>query len=255
MFLAGLHLLLNAAGAMAGVAASRRSLRLAALLGFLLLGVILAKFAIAMIPAAEANLFPWDFYPLVERWWFFPLVFFLLGAGMYAARKSMWRRDLLLVMGGLLLLRVGDIVWADAAPRPVLEGKLNPYGFCPQTSEYSCGAAAAVMFLYLNGIDSYEEEMARLCVTRSGLGGTTEAGVIRGLKRKGLRVKAVTAEEITAPCMASVKIDWLVSHWVVVVEVLPDHVRLADPMNGFSRWKKDIFMSRWHGSMVVVEEE
>ena len=53
-------------------------------------------------------------------------------------------------------------------------------GTCPQTTEYSCSAAAAVTLLARHGIRTTEARMAGLCLTRAGLG-TPSLGLYRGL--------------------------------------------------------------------------
>ncbi|MHC4606410.1 MAG: cysteine peptidase family C39 domain-containing protein [Planctomycetota bacterium] len=256
MLVAAIHVLLDALGAAAGVAVARRSLRLATFFCLAALAVVLSKFAFFTIPAAEARLFPWDFYPYVEPWWAYPFVFFLLGAALYAARRSMIRRDLLLVFGRFLLLRVMDAAWADVRPHPPLTGTVNEAGFCAQTSAYSCGAASAAMFLHLHGIETTEDEMARLCVTRSGyLGGTTEAGVLRGLRRKGLQARVCAPEEITAPAIVPIRLNWFVGHFVVVRRVRRDRVLIADPTQGFYIMSMEKFRGMWQGSAIEVLPE
>jgi hypothetical protein len=54
-------------------------------------------------------------------------------------------------------------------------------GFCLQTTDRTCTAASAASLLGLCDIRATEQEMADLCLTRSG---TTWQGLYRGLKRK-----------------------------------------------------------------------
>ncbi|MHC4606411.1 MAG: cysteine peptidase family C39 domain-containing protein [Planctomycetota bacterium] len=251
MLLAGIHLALDALGAAAGAAVARRSLRWATLISALILAVVVGRFLLATRPALEVRLFPWAFYPCVEPWWFYPFVFFLLGAALTAARKSVWKRDLLMVFAGLLLLRLGDMTWAEVRPRPELAGTVGESGFCRQTSAYSCGAASAAMFLHLYGITATEDEMARLCLTRSGtLGGTTHAGLALGLRRKGLEVRVRAPERITGPAIVPIRQTWLVSHFVVVRKVERDRVYVSDPTHGTYSMSRERFSTLWEGSVV-----
>ena len=48
----------------------------------LLLALIILKAVVGHIPAAEATLFPWDWYPYVEPWWYLLPAMFLMGAGL-----------------------------------------------------------------------------------------------------------------------------------------------------------------------------
>lgn len=52
---------------------------------------------------------------------------------------------------------------------------------CRQTTDYTCSAAAAATILRTLNIDTTEQEMARLCLTRSG---TTWLGLYHGLSTK-----------------------------------------------------------------------
>ena len=74
-------------------------------------------------------------------------------------------------------------------PRPPIEARWR-YGVCMQTTNASCGAAAAATLLAMHGISSTESEMADLCFT--GDDGTTMQGLYRGLRLK----TAGTAREV-----------------------------------------------------------
>lgn len=54
-------------------------------------------------------------------------------------------------------------------------------GVCMQTTEATCSAACGATVLHAHGIETSEEEMARLCLTRTG---TLWHGLYRGLKLK-----------------------------------------------------------------------
>ena len=92
------------------------------------------------------------------------------------------RRALLLTPAAL-----GAALWSYAwyfLPVPSgLGGRADATGYCAQTSNDSCSAAAAVMLLHAHGIPATEAEMARLCLTRAGQG-TTPLGLYRGLALK-----------------------------------------------------------------------
>jgi len=152
----------------------------------LLLALIILKAVVGHIPAAEATLFPWDWYSYVELWWYLLPAMFLMGAGLQVVWRSTWKRDAVFVGAGLLLIRTGAAGWATAQP-PELQGKVLDSGVCLQTSGYSCGAAAATSFCYYYGVRVSEREMAEHCVTRTGgpgLAGTSDAGLMRGLRQK-----------------------------------------------------------------------
>src|SRR5262245_39255762 len=170
----------------AGVLAFRRSLRLATGVVAAMLSLILLKTGANQVPAGEPRLFPWDWYPFVEGWWFMLPAMCIFGVGIMVVRRSVWKRDGLLVAGGLLLVYCGALAIAMARPHE-RTGRIDDKGACHQTSGYSCSAASAVMLLHQAGISATEQEMAELCVTRAGntrVAGTTDSGAMRGLRRK-----------------------------------------------------------------------
>ncbi len=245
-----LNLLLSGACVAAGVMTAKQSLRRAAVAGGIGLVLVLAHFALAHVTGIEARFITWEAYPFVERWWFHLPVFFTIGAGLYAARASVILRCTLLVFTGLFLMRAAEGMRADAFRRP-LTGQVARDGLCRQSTDYSCGAAAAATFLHHLGVETTEDEMGRLCATRRGLaGGTTEAGVLRGLRRKGLRVEVV--RELRAPSMAPIRLNALVAHWVVVTDATPTRVRIADPRGHWVGMSREIFNHMWLGSCVAV---
>lgn len=82
---------------------------------------------------------------------------------------------------------LGASLWSYAwyfLPTPSgLSGRVDASGYCRQTTNDSCSAAAATMVLHHYGIAATEAEMARLCLTRSRLG-TPSLGLQRGLALK-----------------------------------------------------------------------
>jgi hypothetical protein len=129
-----LSILGSAAAAGAGAAAARRSLKGGTIASLVLLGVVLAKLALSRLPAAEARLISWDGYPCVEPWITLGPALFAFGAGLFAARHSRLKRDLLMILAGILLLKTGV---AAGAGHDGLRGRVDAAGFCPQTSPYS----------------------------------------------------------------------------------------------------------------------
>src|SRR5262245_58766618 len=101
-----------------------------------MLALVLFKFAAGHLPATEARLLPWDWYPFVASWWYLVPTMFLFGAGLWAARASLVKRDLLLVLAGLLLVRTGIAGWQSRSDHAALTGEINERGVCPQTSSY-----------------------------------------------------------------------------------------------------------------------
>lgn len=243
--------------AAAGALVAARSVGVAVAAGLPLLAVLLGKLALGRVAAAEATLFPWDAYPTIEPWIALAPASFLAGAGIRAARKSVWKRDALLVLGGLFLLRTGLTAWGSRESLERLDGAVRADGVCMQTSDYTCGPAAAVALLHWYGIPSTEREMAGLCATRPGFGGTSECGVMRGLRRKlggsGIPwIRTCSYEELTAPSLVSLRHTWLVGHCTMVVEARPDGVLLVDSQSGRCWLPRDRFERAWTGSAITI---
>lgn len=260
MTLLAVQILGSALMTAAGVAALRRSLSLATGLVAVMLSLILLKVGAASVPAAEARLFPWDWYPYVESWWYqFPAMF-IFGAGVTLVRRSMWKRDGLLVGAGYLLVHCGVIAVLMSRPHE-LTGKTDARGICHQTSGYSCSAAAAVMLLHRHGIAATEQEMAELCVTRAGnsrVAGTSESGAMRGLRRKlGPHGKPVIStpayESLPVPSMAAIQLSPQLSHSILVSAVEPDQVKVVDPLYGFGTIPRPQFERMWKGTAIHVD--
>ena len=89
----------SAAMAVAGVAALRRSVPLATSLVGVMLVLILLKVGASQVPAGEPRLFPWNWYPFVEFWRYLFPAMFILGAAVSKVRRSIVKRDALLVLG------------------------------------------------------------------------------------------------------------------------------------------------------------
>jgi hypothetical protein len=244
----------------AGVATFRRSRPAATVLVGVMLGLILLKAAVNHIPAAEPRLFPWDWYPFVEFWWYLFPAMFIFGVGIILVRRSVWKRDVLLAGGGFLLLYCGVAAVAAEQPKNLL-GVVNEDGICLQTTGYSCAPAAAATLLHKYGVAATEDEMAALCATRGGgirTAGTSDAGTLRGLRRKlGDRgtpvISTPSYEEIPVPALVAIRLNPQVNHCVMVSKVEPDQVRVIDPEFGRGTILRAQFERMWQKSAIHVE--
>jgi hypothetical protein len=239
------------------VGLARWSIKVAVAAGVPLLALILFKFWLTRHPAFEARLFPWDGYPLFEAVWYLVPTFFLAGAGLYAARTSRLKRDALLVLTGLLVLRTG---LSAGHSHEGLRGQVDASGVCRQSAAYSCAPAAVAAYLHLLGVEAGEREMALLCATRPGLGGTSECGVMRGLRHKvGEHARVLMStpayEDIPAPSIVTLHISWLVDHCVMVERVGKADLTLMDPARGRTTLSRADFEGRWKGVAIFVQPQ
>lgn len=248
--------------AAAGVWAVRRSRPWGTAMCALLLSPIVLKAVVGHIPAAEAALFPWDWYPCVEPAWHLIPAMFLVGAGLQLVWPSPWKRHALLIGASLLLARTGAAAWSTAHP-PSLNGTVNDAGVCLQTSDYSCGAAAATSFVYYYGVRATEREMAELCMTRSGgpgLAGTSDAGIMRGLRRKlagryDILIGRRTYDDLSTPALVPLETMPGIGHCVLVWRVDPELVHVMDPRSGRTTLSRSAFQRQWTGAAIWAEHQ
>jgi len=262
-----LSILLAIAGLWLGIALSldRKWVGLSAVVAGL--AVIAVRGVLAYSPGLEERLYELDNYP------YFALTFSTAAATMvlaFLARKVARKllAVLLWVLCVLLVLQEGyyslQFVLAERWYAR-LEGKVDATGYCPQTSEYTCGAAAGAMLLHAAGVAANEEEMARLCLVRAGIG-VTDLTLLRGIKRK-LRGTAYTAQVLRAltydqllvlpkPCLVSIRQGWLLDHTVIVRFMNRRALRLLDPEPrlGPHDYSRPRFERIWRGDAMVLRK-
>lgn len=202
------------------------------------------------------RLLPFSNLIVIGNW--FPFVASLLG-GLSSAQSSLplWRRGLTVI--GLQLAGVFVVLWPLMGTAPQC-GHAWSDGICLQTTNETCSAAAAATLLQMHGIDSTEQEMADLCLTRRG---TNWMGLYRGLKKKtagttwDVEVFTVSADQLRSldgPSILSVGISqedqasslyqtdlgWTpgVRHSVVLLGFVTDLVDIGEPTPdaGRERW-------------------
>jgi hypothetical protein len=162
--------------------------------------------------------------------------------------------------------------------RPPSVGDRWRDGVCFQTTQASCGPAAAATLLQEYNIAATEEEMSRLCLTT--MHGTSMLGLYRGLKLKtrGSELDAMpfvgTPEDLresgVGPVLLSVGLPsssdvdpvyeqqwgWIpgVSHTVVLYRFLGnDKAEIGDPATGREVWNLRDLKVLWHGSGIYLK--
>lgn len=245
---------------------SRRSCDLAAV------AIVLAMFAyirLAWYAVWVAEWLPVSNLIVVGNW--LPLFAGLLGAIVWRRLGVENRRR------GLVLAALG-ITAGYSALHPLLgetprcDNLWTRDGVCIQSNRTSCTAAAAATLLTVHGIQTNEQEMADLCLTRDG---TTWLGLFRGLKLKtqgtpwDVQVVACDARnlrEFEGPVVLRVGLDastnadvayqteygWTpgVTHSVVLFGFEADRYALiGDPTPGIGRerWTTDELAVLWRG--------
>lgn len=198
----------------------------------------------------------------------------LAGVGWVISPRRAWGKAVILgvLVACALYLPYRWLFEEHPAARNVWLGSL-----CLQTTNATCGAAAAATLLNSVGIASNESEMTRLCFTTWR--GTPLHGVIGGLARKTegtpWRVKVMKTDlksllQLGRPAILRVGLDddastdtryvrqwgWMpgVAHMVVLSEVNADgRLRIADPSTGWEGWEPEALDVLWQGIAIVLE--
>jgi hypothetical protein len=170
--------------------------------------------------------------------------------------------------GGIFLVLIVSMyaVWPFAASalnrRELLTmpTRLDEDGVCLQSTDFTCGPAAAVTALRQFGIYGQEGRIAVASFSSSAIG-TPPDLLCRGLQ-KLYASQALTCElryfrslaELPAgqPVLAVVKYKLTEDHYVVILEVTPNYVVVADSNLGKVAYHHEYFMERWRKLGIVL---
>lgn len=120
-----------------------------------------------------------------------------------------------------------------------------------QTAPWACGPAALRVILAVHGIETTEEEVARLAAmdpSGTTLYGLQQAAKVYGLDAKGERWNWARLLQEQFPAIAYVDKN----HYVVVLGINEGYITLFDPAIGQIRQRKEVFAARWAGEMLSV---
>lgn len=171
--------------------------------------------------------------------------------------------------GGAFLALIVSLyaVWPFAASATnrgylaALPTKLDTNGICIQSTDYTCGPAAAVTALRHLGLDGHEGQIAIASHSSAAIG-TPPDMLCRGLRSlyadKGLECDLryfAKLEELPVgqPVLAVIKYTLLEDHYVVVLGVTEDYVFAADPNRGRVSYTRKNFMERWRKLGIVLK--
>jgi predicted double-glycine peptidase len=171
------------------------------------------------------------------------------------------------------LLMAGFVVWFSALPLlgPTLvrdrlsnlTTKFDRAGVCRQTTDYTCGPAAAVTALGRLGLAAEEGELAVLAYS-SPITGTLPDCLYAALKNRysadGLRCQYRHFDSIdqlknAGVILAIVKEAFLTDHCLAVLDVTDDAVTVADPATGKRLMQHSQFEKIWRFSGIVLERQ
>jgi hypothetical protein len=137
---------------------------------------------------------------------------------------------------------------------------VSPNGVCLQSTSYDCGPAAAVTALRKLGIPAQESEIALLADTcpAAGTSPDTLARILRdryagdGLLCEYRPFASVRDLPQDAIILATMKLTFLIDHFVAVLAVTDDDVVLGDPLHGYVHISHQDFAQKWRFTGIVL---
>jgi hypothetical protein len=143
-----------------------------------------------------------------------------------------------------------------------LNTRIDSDGVCLQSTDYTCGPAAAVTALRKLGLPAEEGHIAILSCT-SFQEGTPIDLLADGLKREytasGLSVECRAFDNIAelkqaGLTLAVIRYGFLVDHWVTVLGVTDSEVVIGDPLGGVGRFSHADFAKKWRFIGLVLKK-
>ena len=144
-----------------------------------------------------------------------------------------------------------------------LTTRFDSNGICRQTTDYTCGPAAAVTALGILGLSADEGEIAILSYT-SPVVGTLPAFLCSALRNRygaaGLKCRYRRFDSIeqlrdVGVTLAVVKDAFLLDHCLAILEVSEHTITVADPVTGMRLIPYKQFEKIWRFSGIVLERE
>ena len=135
-------------------------------------------------------------------------------------------------------------------PPPRRRGRRVP--FVPQVDEADCGAAALAMVCRYFGRKVSLGYIRELCCTGpdgAGLNDLCRAATELGLTARAVKKAGDALDQVQAPAI----LHWDDGHWVVLLEVGRERVRLADPASGPRTLPRAEVSAHWSGYAALFD--
>jgi len=238
----------------------------AEILGYLLRHFVFALLAFVLSNRIPSLFYAESFYRLFSgRFVYFayslliPFVFGLLFPRLVGLRqrRMLWILTAATVYFGILPF--AETVWV----RPRLAG-LETWredgGICLQTTDYTCGAAAAVTALALLGVEAEESVLAIASFTTPSRGTSDSLLSVaieslfadQGIGCRLIWFSSIDQMRDICPVIATVKHRFMIDHYVTVLAVDDDGVTIADPLKGLERVSYDAFGRKWRRVGIAI---
>ena len=133
---------------------------------------------------------------------------------------------------------------------------------CMQSTDYTCGPAAAVTALRYLGIDATESELA-LAADTVPLMGTDDRLLANAIENlygdEGITCSVEffnSIEEMKGKCpiLMVIKFSFMIDHFVTVLDIDDEYVILGDPTNGRISHSHSVFLKEWRQIGIVVQK-
>jgi predicted double-glycine peptidase len=168
-------------------------------------------------------------------------------------------------------LMAGFVIWFSVLPFLVpaliknrlsnLQTKFDKNGICRQTTDYTCGPAAAVTALGKLGLRADEGELAVLSYS-SPMTGTLPACLssalqdrysAEGLSCRYRRFDSIAQLKNAGITLALVREAFMMDHCLAVLEVSDDAITVADPVTGTRMMPYEQFEKIWRFCGIVLQ--
>ena len=138
---------------------------------------------------------------------------------------------------------------------------INSDGVCRQSTDYTCGPAAAVTALHKLGFPAEEGQIAILSGTSSTTGTPPDIlaeALQKYYGRDGLVVKYRPFKSISelrqaGLTLAVTKFTFMVDHYVTVLGITNSEVIVGDPLSGLKKIPYDDFRREWRFVGIVLK--
>jgi hypothetical protein len=169
------------------------------------------------------------------------------------------------------LLMAGFVIWFSVLPflMPALikdrlsnlQTKFDKEGVCRQTTDYTCGPAAAVTALGKLGLTANEGELAVLSYSSPVTGTLPEClssalqdrYSAEGLSCRYRHFDSIAQLKSAGITLALVREAFFIDHCLAVLEVTDEAVTVADPVTGTRMMPYEQFEKIWRFSGIVLQ--
>ena len=130
--------------------------------------------------------------------------------------------------------------------------RIKAFPFVRQVDEVDCGVACLAMISRYYG---RRVSIGRIRpMTGASVDGTSLAGLISAAQELGLAARSarVSRENLDKMPVPSI-VHWQGYHWVVLLDVRGDKVRVADPALGDYTMKREQFLANWNGYAALFD--